>query len=129
MDKKMYLSQILFAIKKVTGICEMKLKTKCRDQPLPEIRFMFSNLARTQLGWKDENTAAFLQKDRTTIVSARKTHKKYLLVDINYKSIYDRIKLELTYDFEYSPGIEVEKERFLNSKLVDKKVYIGTDLY
>lgn len=128
---KVHLSQVLLAIKNILGINEVKLKERNRAKELVEARFMFSQLARVQLGWKDEYTAHFLRLNRSNMVTCRKKHRTYMEVDKVYADKYNNIKREIPFDYEADSGasINISTDRFLSSKIFDKKVYFGTDLY
>lgn len=116
------LSEILIAIRKVTGVHEIRMISKCSQRPLPDTRTLFAYFANDVLKWNVYKISEFLKRDRTTIINMRKAHTSKFF-NKYYKNMFYQIKQELEKD-NILESVDIQKDKFINSKLFNKSLDI-----
>lgn len=82
---------VLNAIYRVTGISKTKMCSRSRLWPIVEAR-MLCVLFFSLLGMDDQQTAWLLERDRTTILSARHKAEEYIRISKSFLDKFNKIK-------------------------------------
>lgn len=84
-------SEIVFAaVYNVTGVSKTKMLSRSRLWPAVEARMLFV-LFCARLGQDDQTTAWSLQRDRTTILSARHKAEDYISISKSFSDKFNKL--------------------------------------